>query len=397
MLRRLLPLLALVATLLVIAPSARAAAGMEVGFQDDDVLLLRNQVANTFQGYWGNAPFTYRAAKSFRASYVRIMVNWSDTLPASQVKLKKAPTTKRYTWAVYDRAIAQARANGYKVELVLKGPTPAWADGQKKVRRIPFRPDANEYGKWVFAAVRHFRGTGVKRYSIWNEPNHAGSLTPLRETPKLYRALYKAGYAQARRADKSAQLFIGETAPYAKAGQSLAPLAFLRGVLGVSSNYRKRDKSYPRFVADGYAHHPYDNYFAPTKARGGKDNVTIGSLSRLTTALDKLAKVGALRRRTGGKMPVYLTEFGYFSTRANTNTVAVKPESKRAAYTRDAFTTAYRNPRVKQLTWYQLLEPPKTNGVYARTWLSFCLHLNGQPTPTYSALGSWAKGKTLAR
>src|SRR4051812_16169146 len=108
MLRRLLPGLALLATLLALVPSARAAAGMEVGIQDDDVLLLRNQVANAFQSYWGNAPSTYRAAKSFRASYVRIMLGWSTTLPASQVTLKKAPATKRYTWAVYDRTIAQA-------------------------------------------------------------------------------------------------------------------------------------------------------------------------------------------------------------------------------------------------------------------------------------------------
>src|SRR4051812_45190002 len=118
MLRRLLPALALVATLLAIAPSARAAAGMEVGIQDDDVLLLRNQVANAFQGFWGDAPSTYKAGKTFRASFVRIMLGWSSTLPASQVKLKKAPKTKQYTWAVYDRAIAQAKAHGYKVELV---------------------------------------------------------------------------------------------------------------------------------------------------------------------------------------------------------------------------------------------------------------------------------------
>jgi hypothetical protein len=397
MLRRSLFLLALLATLLVAAPAARAASGLEVGIQDEAVLLPRLKVGNVFQGYWGYAPDTYKAAKSFRATYVRVMVGWSETLPPSQVKLKKAPKKKNYTWALYDRMIDQAKANGFKLEFVLNGPTPAWADGQKKVRRIPYRPNATEYGKWVYSAVKHFSAKGVKRYSIWNEPNHAGSLTPLKETPQIYRALYKAGYAQARKASKSAELLIGETAPYQKTGQSLAPLAFLRQVLCVSADYRTRSKRCPKFQANGYAHHPYDNFFPPTRSRSGRDNSTIGSIPRLTTALDKLAKVGALRKATGGKMPVYLTEYGYFSTTANTNTVAVKPESKRATYARDSFTKAYNNPRVKQLTWYQIVEPPKTRGTYASSWLSFIMNLNGQPMETYNALVSWAKGKNLAK
>ena len=66
--------------------------------------------------------------------------------------------------------------------------------------------------------------------------------------------------------------------------------------------------------ADGYAHHPYDFRHAPDYQYPGVDNVTIGTLSRLTKALDKLRKVGALRTNNGSRMPLYLTEYGYFAT-----------------------------------------------------------------------------------
>src|SRR5215211_4447756 len=114
MLRRLVPLLALFVALLAVAPPARAASGLEVGIEDDDALLLRMKVGTAFQGYWGNAPFTYDVGKDFRASYMRLIVGWSDTLPPSQVKLKKAPKTKKYTWAMFDRTIDMAKARGYK-------------------------------------------------------------------------------------------------------------------------------------------------------------------------------------------------------------------------------------------------------------------------------------------
>ena len=69
-----------------------------------------------------------------------------------------------------------------------------------------------------------------------------------------------------------------------------------------------------KLKADGYAQHPYDFTHAATYKYPGQDNVTIGTLSRLTRALDRLSRSGALRPAGGGRMPVYLTEYGYFSS-----------------------------------------------------------------------------------
>jgi Cellulase (glycosyl hydrolase family 5) len=373
--RRLLLLLALLGTLLAVAPSARAAAPLEVGIQDDHVF-----VDNRF-GY--NLDSAYRSSRAMGARWMRIMVAWNQTLTPAQARAKKAPKTKRYTWGQYDSAIKRAQAQGFKVQLALKGPAPAWATSNK---RIGFtRPKASEYGKWVGAAVRRYRSRGVTRYAMWNEPNHVGSLAPLGSSPTLYRALYQSGYAAARKASPNATILIGETAPYAKRGQSLAPLAFLRSMLCVSSSYKSRSRRCPKFRADGFAHHPYDNFTPPSKPRKGKDNVTIGSISRLTTALDRFARLGALRKRTSGKLSVYLTEFGYFARATNKNTAAV-PESKRPGYSVGAFNIALRHPRVKQLVWYQLLEPRGKE-----SWLSYVITKTGAGTRTFVELVNWAK------
>ena len=379
MLRRLTLPLAVLAVFAFAAPAAQAAKGMALGIQDDSVLV---------DHYWGNSAQLYTRAKQLRTSWFRVIVVWSATMSPTQANAKKKPKTVKYTFAKYDAMIASARKKGFKVQLTLAGPAPAWANANKK--RSPtasVNPSASQYGKWAGLAAKHFRAKKVTRYSIWNEPNHFGYLKPtgkasVAKQAKMYRNLYKYGYKAVRKAYPKSQILFGELAPYYKKGQSYSPLQFLRSVLGVNAKYTKRSKKYPKFVADGFAQHPYDNY----RAKRRKDDVTMNSLSHLTKALDKLAKLKALKKRTGGKLGVYLTEFGYFSRRANKNTVAITPESKRAKAATTAYTTALKNSRVKEMVWYQMYEPPVGNNV---TWLSYYLHLNNAPMQTFTSLVSW--------
>jgi hypothetical protein len=375
-------LLLAVLAALAAAASAQAARPFEVAFQDDDVLV---------KGYWSGPDAVWSDAKLVRASWVRMQLQWGDTLSPAQAKAKKRPRTLRYRWTDYDRAIAGAKANKIHVQLALTGPAPAWATGNKRYDAThSYRPSAKAYGQWVTAAVKHFRRLGIRRYSVWNEPNHVGYLSPLKETPKLYRALWASGSKAIRKADprRGTQILFAETAPWQKPGQSLAPLAFLRSVLCVNSTYtrRSRARGCPKVVADGYAQHPYDAFYSPTKRRPGADNVTISTLDRLTKALDKLSRIGALRRRGGGKLPVYLTEFGYFARRLNKRTRAY-PEKTRRRYLTQSFDIALKNPRVRQLVWYQLIEPPDDQ----RSWLSYVLTTNNGPLPTFESWVAWSK------
>jgi hypothetical protein len=175
-------------------------------------------------------------------------------------------------------------------------------------------------------------------------------------------------------------VLIGETAPYEEHKRAIAPLAFLRAVTCRNGIYAPT-RACPPLLADGYAHHPYEFANPPAAPYPGADNVTVGTLGRLTTALDRLAAARALRTPAGKPLDVYLTEFGYFAT----GPVAMAP-ARRAAYLRDAFDIADRNPRVKEMLQYILVSPPP--GVRFNTSL---INLDGKPTPAFTALAGWAR------
>ncbi len=117
----------------------------------------------------------------------------------------------------------------------------------------------------------------------------------------------------------------------------------------------KRTRSCPKLKADGYAHHPYDFAHAPNYRYPGDDNVTIGTLSRLTRALDKLSRAGVLRKNGGGRMPLYLTEYGYFASGHR-----ALPKKLRSRYLQQAYSLALKNSRVKSQLQYLLVSPPRS-------------------------------------
>jgi hypothetical protein len=227
--------------------------------------------------------------------------------------------------------------------------------------------------------AKHFKGR-VDRYSIWNEPNWKTWLGPLDAGPALYRELYMFGYTAIKRADRRAKVLIGETSPYGRRGLSTSPLEFLRKVTCVDRNYR-RTRGCPRMKADGYAHHPYDFENAPGYRYPGADNVTIGTLDRLTRALDRLRRAGALRFNGGGRMPVYLTEYGYFASGHRALSA-----QKRARYLQKAYTIALSNPRVKGHIQYLLLTLPRNSGSTFNTGL---VSGGGFRLSQYNALARW--------
>jgi hypothetical protein len=174
---------------------------------------------------------------------------------------------------------------------------------------------------------------------------------------------------------------IGETSPYGRPGLSTSPLAFLRKVACVNKKYKRVGRCAP-LKADGYAHHPYDFRHAPDYQYPGVDNVTIGTLSRLTKALDKLRKVRALRTNNGSRMPLYLTEYGYFAKGHR-----ALPVKQRTRYLQRAYSIALKNSRVKSQLQYLLVSPPR-NSSSAFFDLSL-LSASGKRYPQFGALQRW--------
>jgi hypothetical protein len=284
---------------------------------------------------------------------------------------RRAPRTVNWQWGQYDRVIDAAAARGIRVQLALTGPAPAWATGNRRIG--PNKPKARHFRIFVRAAVSHFRDR-VNRYSIWNEPNHAGWLTPKRRTPSLYRALYKTAYKTIKGVDPDAQVLIGETSPYNN-NRALSPLVWLRRM------------ARGRLLADGYAHHPYDFDHKPTFRYPGRNNATLGTINRLVRELDRLHRRRALRRPDGGKLNLYLTEYGYIrGGRHHT------PERRRAKYLTQAFNIALRHRRVRQMLHFLLVRPPRQYRFFDTSLTS----PGGTPLRSYNALSAWAQRAAAA-
>jgi hypothetical protein len=372
-----LPLVAVLAFALLLpsVPSAHAAKGMALAVQDDSIFVIQlPRVGYRAKGL--------KLATQLHASWIRANVQW-DYVVGRAAKKRKEPKRISYNWTGYDALIDAAAARGIQVQLALTGPGPAWATGDHKVG--PVKPRAAPFKRFARAAAEHFKGR-VTRYSIWNEPNYVGWIAPLASAARVYRGLYVAGYAAIKAADPSAQVLIAETAPYAIPKRATAPLAFLRGVTCATPSYTKAANC-GTLKADGYAHHPYDFKHAPTFRYPGADNVTLATLSRLTSALAKLRKAKLLTTPSGGVPDLYLTEYGYFSS----GKFKVS-QAKQGSYLVQAFKLAQRNPRVRELLQYVLVQPSSKFRFFDTSIATRA----ARPTAAFSKLAAWAKQAAAA-
>jgi hypothetical protein len=348
--------------------SGKSSSGkLEIALQDDAVFLKRD---------YYNRETALKQAQDLGVTRLRVLVIWNRVVGADANR-KTKPSTIHYDWSAYDSLIDDAARHGIRLQLNLTGPAPAWATSNHKVGVV--RPDPKEFGAFATAAAEHFKGR-VDLYSIWNEPNYVGWLAPLNDEPTLYRQLYTAAYGAIKTADPTAKVLIGETAPYSESHRAIAPLAFLREVLCRNQIYAPV-KQCPPLRADGYAHHPYEFANPPAAPYPGADNVTMGTLNRLTAALDRLASAKALMTPDGKPLDVYLTEFGYFATGP-----VAPPPAQRASYLKQAFDIAQRNPRVKEMLQYILVSPPP--GTRFDTSL---IAQDGKPSLPFTALSDWVR------
>lgn len=349
---------------------AEARRGLEIAVQDDPVLVG--------QDYFERER-AFRYLRRIGVTRIRVNVLWAYSMPESQHARRRRPRTITWDFSRFDSLIDAAARHGIRVHASLTGPAPVWASGNRRLRG-GVRPSVRHFAQFVRVAARHFKGR-IDRYSIWNEPNWRTWLQPLRRAPAIYRRLYVRGYRIIKRIDRRAKVLIGETSPYGRRRLSSSPIAFLRRVACVNRRYR-RVRRCPRLRADGYAHHPYDFRRSPRLRRRGPDDATMGTLSNLTRALDRLARVGALRFNGRGRMPLYLTEFGYFASGRR----ALR-RRKRVRFLQQGFGMALRHPRVRSQLQYLLVSPPR-NGANA-FFDTGLISQRGRPYPQYRGLRRW--------
>jgi hypothetical protein len=427
------------------AGPALASHTQESTFQDDD-LLVYNTAAGTAR--------TLDTLKALGVDRVRVSVFWRLIAPQPLSRTRpafNASDSAAYpagTWDRYDQVVRMAHARGIGVNFNVTDPAPLWATGRPPRADIgdTYQPSALEFGRFVRALATRYSGSyttsaattrtsaaardcipllsglpvscqpsplppapkpsptpqpipRVDYWSIWNEPDQAGWLTPqwvliggryVEAAPAAYRGLVNAAFAGLQGTGHGQDtILIGDTAPGGLSGagttHSMKLLGFMRSLYCVDDRYRPLRGSAATarlcpsrpdarafvaanpglFQATGWAHHPYTDKLdqPPDRAPSDPDFASIANLGHLQAALGRLMGAYHFAR----SWPLYLTEFG-FQTPPNPRGVSF---ARQEAYLNQSEFIAYSNPSVRTLSQFLLQDAPPQGRVSFQTGLEF--------------------------
>ena len=329
-------------------------------------------------------PAALAELQSLGVRSLRVIVTWRDVAPAAAQATMPAnfePSDPGgYAWGEYEALLAAAKARNWPVLITISGPVPKWATASKLDDVT--RPSTTAFAAFATAVGRKF-GEQVNAWAIWNEPNQPQFLRPQfadggkAASPRIYRELYRAGVRGLQKAGQSNDaILIGETSPRGNA-RVVAPLRFLRAMLCLDAKYKKVRKCAP-LSASGYAHHAYTTRQGPFFKPPQRDDVTIGVLGRLTTALNRAHAAGALTSR----LRVHLTEFGIQSTPDTLSGVSL---AKQVEYRAISERIAFDNPRVVSFSQYLLRDSDPTGPNDYGGFESGLRFADGKPKPSLPA------------
>jgi hypothetical protein len=332
-------------------------------------------------------PTAIRQMQSLGVTALRLELTWNYVAPDADSATKPsfdAKSPASYAWGQYDAVLAEAKRLKWQVLLTVSSPVPRWATSNRQEPYVT-NPDDRDFEEFMTAVARHY-GSEVSLFAIWNEPNQPAFLRPqfngkgVAEAPRLYRGLFEAGYKGLQVGGiAKPKVLMGEAQPTAKffsnpkqglLYDAVSPIAFLRGALCLNAQYRKAPTCSP-LPAYGFSIHPYTVASSPYWAPSNLEDVTIGSLARLVTALDRAGKSGAVKAR----LPLYVTEFGI---RSKPERAIGVPLSTQAEWDAISERLAWENPRVASFSQYLLRDDVLGKG--PQTGLE---KVNGAKKPLY--------------
>ncbi len=433
---------------LVLGQSQSAAPRTVMSIFQDDRLLLYSK-SPVVQG-------TLDTLKALGVDRLRITVTWAYIAPDPTSRKRPArfdatnPADYRPEgWAPYDRIVGLAAQRGIAVDFDVTVPGPLWAMAAHPPNAhyaANYRAAPKAFQQFVSAAGKRYSGhyqappfpgakpttlPRVSFWTIWNEPNQPGWLAPqwrrvagrrVQDSSRLYRAYVDGAFSALEATGHrpaTDTILIGELAPegcsldlpgachYPRPERPIPPIPFLQTLYCVDSSYRPLTgapaaaqhcppggdrrafvKAHPAlFAASGFAHHPYSLFLAPDKPLADPEYVPLSNLGRLETALDRLYGIYGVHRQ----LPLYLTEYGYESRPPDP--FRGVPLAAQAAYLDQAEYLAWKDPRVKALSQFLLIDaapntlhPVGSPGYWSsfQTGLEF---LNGGHKPSLGAYG----------
>ena len=399
------------ALLCALAAPAAAAPDQEAMFQDDNLLVY---------GTPAKVAETLDELRSLGVDRLRISVFWNVVAPPQRPEGFNAADPAQYpanAWDRSDTVVRLARERGMGVNFNITTPAPGWATGnpERADLKDTWEPNPVEFGRFVQAVGTRYDGNHgparVDYWSIMNEPNQAGWLTPqwrsqngvwVEAAPRIYRTLVAAAWDALRATGHGEDtILVGELAPKGLRdnrgeSRSIDALRFIRRLYCLDDNLQvlggaaaeahgcptsDQIAGFPGqnpglFQMTGWAHHPYELLLAPDRRQTWPDWVTTANLDDLQSLLRRIRARYAL---PAGTVPVYLTEFGYQTNPPDR--LAVTP-AQQAAYLNHAEFLAYSRREVRTLAQFLLLDD---GAPIERTFQSGLRFRDGSPKPAYEA------------
>jgi hypothetical protein len=369
---------AIAAAAAVGASAATASKSLLVGIYDEP------------QTLYGNPRATFPTLRQLHAQVLRVGLYWGGRYGVAQSRPEEAsdPADPAYNWSLYDRTVDFASQYGIRVLFSIYG-TPDWANGGAGLNHAP--KHSSDLADFAFAAATRYSGTypgpdgrplpAVHLWLAWNEPNNPIFLTPqykrvgkrfVVQSARDYADICKAVYTGVHDTKFGGErVACGATAPRGNnnphsSRPSVSPIAFLVALKAAGL------KSF-----DVYAHHPYyggpsETPSSPPRGTGsGTRAITLGNIDKLLAVLTKLY----------GPKHLWITEYGY-QTNPPDRIFGVS-WAKQAAYLKQAYEIARKNPRIDMLLWYLLRDEPLLSG-----WQSGLETATGKIKPSFAAFAS---------
>jgi hypothetical protein len=362
------------------AQSAQPARHMLVGIFDDAETL-------------GSPDTAFPMLKNLRAQVVRVTMYWGGKGGVAGSKRPAHatnPNDPAYSWGAYDNAVRAAAENKVKVLFSIWG-TPAWASKSKRMNAAPRL--SRDLRNFAYAAAKRYSGTfvpavptdpnadttplpAVRLWLTWNEPGNPIFLSPqykrvgkgkkrhwVAQSPIDYARMCAAVYAGVHSTLlRNEKVGCGATGPrgnnQARSSRpSMSPVAFMTAA-----------KKAGLRQLDAYAHHPY--YGKPSEtpsSRPGGNAIELGNINTLIAAVNKL----------WGKKRIWITEYAWQTPPDRLFGVSY---ARQAAYVRQSYAIARRNPRIDLMVWFMLRDDTNL-GI---GWQSGMMTAQGKRKPAFN-------------
>jgi hypothetical protein len=213
------------------------------------------------------------------ATWIREQIPWSGLEETQGVK----------NWPPFDRVVASAKAHNLQLNVLLGG-SPLWARPRSCPTAGCAPSDNQQFAAYASAVASRYKGSVVRSYEIWNEPNilpfwHQGA------NPTTYAALLRATAAAVRKADPAALLISGGLAPASTGNGNMDPRDFVAGLC----------KEKVLGLVDAVGFHPYSFPAPPTH------DATWNAWSQMGTTT---RNIRSLMSGCGVNKPIWATEYG---------------------------------------------------------------------------------------